>query len=477
MDFSLFYVILFVMFELIAIFLYFSCLFFFVLRRRKKRLTQEDFVIGSRSMNRWMTALSAHASDMSNWLFMAYPGMVFLYGGQHFWAALGLIVMMLLNWVMIAPKIRRATEKTHSVTLIDFFEKRLGGEWSSGRVITSCALFLFYTVYISGALYGMGFLVEALFGIPYALGVLMGVCLIIPYLLIGGYTTLAQIDLIQGVFLLLVLLFVPLFVSLKMGGLDSFHFHGRNLSLFSGSLGENLLLMLGWGLGYFGQPHILSKFMGIREVGELKASMGIGIGWLILTLGAASLVGIVGISFFDGTLANPEQVFVQMVRQSFPSFVSGVFLCAIIAAILNAVSAMLLVLSTTFTEDLYKRFTRRSVTSKEGLFVSRISSIVVACIAMGIALNTSSTIDQLVLYAWSGLGATFGPLLIMSLYGKILTPRGAWAGMMAGGGCVALWPLIGTSSFPSLVAAFPLSLLVLAIVSKCTAPKEVVCES
>lgn len=461
--------------EFLAICIYFSFLIGFAVFKQKRSLTQRDFVIGNRSLNRWTTALAAHASDMSNWLFMAYPGMVFLIGGQQIWVAIGLLLMMWLNWRIVAPRMRRETEKTESVTITGFFEQKLGQNWPAGRLVTSVFLFLFYTIYVAVTLYGMGLLVKTLFPVSYSMGIILGVALILPYVLIGGYLTLAKVDLFQGLFLLAVILFVPLYIGYDFGGVNAVitavKENGRSFSLISStdplSIWKSVMLMLGWGIGYFGQPHILTKFMGIKDPAQIRGSCRIGMTWQVLSLLGATLVGFVGIAVFGGNLADREQVFIELVHTYFPPFVSGIFLCAIIATIINSVGSMLLVLSTTITEDLYKRFLKTDCSEKQQLRITRIASALSALIAMAIALLKFATIDQLVMYAWSGLGASFGPLVIASLYFKRLTTTAAWLGMVIGGGTVAIWPLFGID-VPPLIVAFPLALGAIHVASRAT---------
>ncbi|MBS0628752.1 MAG: sodium/proline symporter [Verrucomicrobia bacterium] len=459
--------------EFLAICIYFSFLIGFAIAKQKRALTQRDFVIGNRSLSRWTTALAAHASDMSNWLFMAYPGMVFLIGGQQIWVAIGLLLMMWVNWRVVAPRVRRETEKTSSVTITGFFEQKLGQNWPIGRLVTSIFLFLFYTIYVAVTLYGMGLLVKTLFPVSYATAIILGVTLILPYVLIGGYLTLAQVDLFQGLFLLSVILFVPLYIGADFGGvgavIEAVQTHGRSFNLLEsnspGSIWNSVLLMLGWGIGYFGQPHILTKFMGIKDPRQIKGACRIGMTWHFLSLLGATLIGFVGIAVFGGVLSDREQVFIELVHNYFPPFISGIFLCAIIATIINSVGSMLLVLSTTITEDIYKRFFRNNCSEKESLRVTRIASAFSALIAMGIALSKVATIDELVMYAWSGLGASFGPLMIATLYFRRLTSTAAWVGMVVGGGTVAIWPLIGLK-VPPLIVAFPLALVAIYFASR-----------
>jgi len=477
-----------VFWESAAVLLYFATLIYVAVRSYTKQQSETDFIIGNRSMNFWLTALAAHASDMSSWLFMGYPAAIFAIGMGQAWAGIGLLVFMFLNWQLIAPGVRIATEAYNSLTFSGFFESRLGDKSGWIRVFTALMLFVFYTIYISAALVGMGYVLETLFGIEYHISVIIGILIVIPYVFIGGYLTLAWIDLFQGFFLLLVILFVPLFILPQVGGFDgiSAAIKAKHLSssllpdLSFKSIAASLFLMIGWGLGYFGQPHIITKFMGIRNVGEIWKSKTIGMTWMFFALFAATLVGLVGIPFFlDGGLKVDAEVFIQMVRQTFPSFVVGLVLCAVFAATINAMSSMVLVLSSSLTEDLYKRIFHPTASPKELLRVSRIGVIVVSSIAFLIAIAKISTIYGLVFYAWSGLGASFGPLLLLCLYMKDVNKYGAWAGIFLGGSISAFWPLI-TMDFgvdiPPLIPAFIISFFAIWIISKLTTDKSALSE-
>lgn len=460
--------------EIFAIVLYLLLLFSYAKWKQKKGQTQDDFLIGGRSLSRWTTALAAHASDMSNWLFMSYPGLIFLLGGRQIWVAFGLTLIMWVNWVWIAPKIRVHSEKEGAITLCGFFESRLGQNWASGRLIISLSQFLFYTVYVAAILSGLAMLLQTLFPISYPMGILIGISLVIPLLLMGGYSTLAQVDLFQGTFLLFVILFVPLFVLGKGGGIASLieavHSQGKTFSPFGMGMVGNLCLMLGWGLGYFGQPHIITKFMGIKEPKDLTFSKNLGMSWQVLSFLGATLVGFVGIAALPN-LQEHEMIFIELARTYFPPFFSGIFLCAILAAMINAMSSMLLVLSTTIAEDLYKRFSRKRLSDQKQLNLAKGACLIAGLLATAIALPHFATIDKIVLYAWSGLGATFGPLLIASLYFKRLSKKGAAIGMATGTLIVCLWPLTGID-IPSLVVAFPLSLGTIYTTSTSKTPKK-----
>jgi sodium/proline symporter len=443
----------------------------------KRHLSASDFIMGGRSMNCWLTALAAHASDMSSWLFIGYPALVFGEGMLGSWAAIGLIIGMFFNWQLVAPKVRVATERYNSLTFSSFFESRFSDTSGKIRIMTSIMSLFFYTIYISSALVGLGLLLNTLFDIPYDLGIILGILLVIPYVFTGGYITLAWIDLFQGFFLMGVIFFVPSYVTHGLGGWDVVmqRVTAQNLTLslfpdFSGAtLITILFTMLGWGLGYFGQPHIVTKFMGIRSADEIPKAKYIGMTWMTLALAAATYVGLVGVAYFQGTLAQPQELFIHMVKQAFHPFLVGLFLCAILATTINAMSSQVLVLASTVTEDLYKKLFHKDACSRELLIVSRLGVVVVAAVAFVIAYAQLSTIYTLVQYAWAGLGASFGPLLLLSLYSKKVNKYGAWAGILSGGGIAAIWPYLNPLfpvDVPSLIPGFFVSLFAIIFVSQ-----------
>ncbi len=470
--------------QLGAIVLYFAVLICVAVLSYRKKQSDTDFIIGNRSMNVWLTALAAHASDMSSWLFLGYPAVVFTLGLNQAWTGIGLILCMFLNWQLVAPKIRTATEQYNSLTFSSYFENRLADTSGLIRIFTAIMLFVFYTIYISSALVATGLTLNTLFGIDFHIGVIVGILIVVPYVFTGGYLTLAWIDLFQGLFLMCVVLFVPLYLLPKIGGwtavFDTIQAKGLTSSLIpdysSHTLLQLLFLAAGWGLGYFGQPHIVTKFMGIKNVSEISTSKWIGMTWMVLSLGAATLVGLVGIAFFKSGYTFPStEVFIRMVSQSFPPFIVGIVLCAIFAASINAMSSMILVLSSSLTEDVYKRVFRKSASPKELLLATRMGVILVSLIAFGIAYGNISTIYSLVLYAWSGLGASFGPLILLSLYSKAINKYGAWAGILSGGGIASIWPLIKDFfplDMPPLLPAFFISLLLILIVSYVTKDRK-----
>lgn len=463
--------------ELITFFGYFAIVLLIALFSYKKQQNDSDFIIGARSLNFWLTALSAHASDMSSWLFLAYPAEIFKQGVFYSWAAIGLTFFMFLNWQFIAPKIRALTEQLGSLTLNAYFEARFGDTSGSIRIVSALMAILFYTIYITSGLYAMGLLVESLFGLSYINGICLGLFVVILYVFMGGYKTVAWIDLFQGFFLLGVILFIPAHFLWNLGGtgpiLNLIAEKGISTSLFPdfhlATVWDILMVIAGWGLGYFGQPHIITKFMGISKVEEMYKAKWLGISWQSLALFAATWVGLIGIYLFPQGLKETQELILDIVKTSFSPFFSGLVLCAILAATTNVMAAQILVVASNLSEDLYKKIFRKNASPVELLWSTRISVLLIGMISFWIAFFKITTIFQLVLYAWSGLGASFGPLLLLSLYCKNINRYGAFAGILTGGLTAALWPLTKNPfSIGSMVAGFLFSILAIFIVSYLT---------
>jgi len=426
---------------------YFIVLGFIAVLSYQKQKSETDYIIGGRSLNFWLTALSAHASDMSGWLFLGYPALIFTTGVTGAWAAIGLIVCMFLNWQFVAPRLRTITEQTNSLTLSAYFENRFGDTSGKIRIISAIMSVFFFTFYISSGLVGLGILVESLFNLNYTVGISLGLFVVVTYVFLGGYRTVAWIDLFQGFFLLGVIVAIPTLLIIKAGGLAPIlkvvgekHLTTSLLPNFQPkTLLTEFLVAAGWGLGYFGQPHILTKFMGIRKISEMNKAKYLGISWQTIALGSATLIGLIGIySFPDGT-HNPEHIVLELVKDSLPAFFSGLILCAILAATTNVMAAQILVVASNLSEDFYKRLVHRKATPVELLWVSRASVIFISLCAFAIAFFNISSIYQLVFYSWSGLGASFGPLVLLSLYRKNLNKQGAFAGILVGGISTGIW--------------------------------------
>lgn len=462
---------------------YFVVLSVLVRLAHRRQRTDVEFVLGGRSLNFWLTALSAHASDMSGWLFLGYPALIFGQGLFAAWAGIGLVVGMFLNWHFVAPRLRALTGKLGALTLGAYFEARFQDRSGSLRLISSLMSILFFTCYISSGLLAIGVLAESLLGVSDKVGMGVGLIIVVGYVLSGGYRTVAWLDLFQGCFLLGVILFIPLSL-LKEFGIESVMqgvaLQGLSTTLFPSwqmaTLGQIVMVAAGWGLGYFGQPQILTKFMGIAEVGQMGKAKILGMSWQVLTLGAATVIGLIGIYAFPAGLNDPQQVILALVRTLFSPFVAGLVLCAIVAATTNVMAAHLLIVASNLSEDLYKRWWGKGAPARELLFVSRIAVVCVACIGLFIALLKISSVYQVVLYSWSGLGASFGPLVIASLYFKRVSAWGACAGILSGGLTAALWPSLG-NSVPAIIPAFACSFAGIFLVSRLSAASHFDCRT
>lgn len=468
----------------ISFFAYFTILLGLGLYFHKKQTSENEFVLGNRSLNFWLTALSAHASDMSAWLFMAFPAAILVGGMPKTWIAWGLIIGMFFNWQFIASRLRKATEKFDANTLPKFFERRFNDTSGIIRILTASISIFFLTNYVAATLMAMGLLFESIFGINYYIGLTIAIAVVVIYTEIGGYATIAWTDLFQALFLMVVILFVPLIAFFSLpNGWESIVESAQNQGISLNFLQDYSLIsiveaifMATWGLGYFGQPHIVTKFMGIRNVNEMHKSKYLGMTWLILTLLGAAAVGIIGIAFFNGQINDPQLAFINMVPQLFHPLFAGFILCAILAANMSTMDSMMLVCASVISEDFYKATFKRSATSKEILFASRTGLLIIAGFSLLIAYNKSQTVLEAVRYAWAGLGCSFGPLMLMSLYSKSINRYGAIVGILTGGIISALWSKYGTLlidyKIPTEVPAFTVSLLSIYLVSMLTNTEE-----
>jgi len=462
----------------IAFLAYFSILLAIGLISYKKQTSEADFIMGSRSLNFWLTALSAHASDMSSWLFMGFPAAIFVAGLSQSWIAVGLLLGMFMNWQFVATKLRIATEKNNSYTLSSFFESHFADKSGTLRILTATITVFFLTCYLSAGLIAIGRLLESVFGIDYYFGLTVAASVVMLYTFIGGFITVAWTDLFQAIFLLFMIMLVPAMAfSTIDGGWESIQAaaSAQEISLSfipdtsPASIMTIIFLVFGWGLGYFGQPHIVTKFMGIKDAKDLHKSKYFGISWEILALTAATAIGLVGMSYFKNGLANPELVFIEMVKSLFHPFAAGFILCGVLAASMSTMDSQILVCASIFSEDFYKHAIHKKASSKELLRVSRAGVIGISLLSLFIAFNKNATVLEAVQYAWSGLGASFGPLVLMALYSSKANKYGAIAGIVTGGVIAGTWDLVNPwiidYAIPSMLPAFFLSLLMIYVVS------------
>lgn len=439
----------------------------------KKSTNAQDFMLGNRSLNYVATAIATHSSDMSIWLFMGLPGSVYLFGMKQAWIPVGLTCGMFLTWKFVAGQLRTATGNYKSLTLSSYFEQRYNDESGSLRFISATLSLLFFLFYISSGLVAMGLMFESVFQIDYYIGTIVGLCITLAYTLIGGFIGVAWCDLFQGLFLVIMIMLVPAFgYQLLANGWQTVTnvamLKQISLSFFPKTLGQlisSLLLAISWGLGYFGQPHILVNFMGSKGGSSIKKAQYIGMTWQIITLGSAVLVGLIGIGLFTQTVTNNELIFVNMVQTLFPPFVAGFVLCAIIAAGLTTIDTQILVSGSIFAEDIYKKFFNKKATDQEMLLVSRAGIVIVSLISFAIACTRISSVYGLVDYAWTGLGSSFGPAVLTSLYCKNSTKHGTIIGMIVGGLIAALWPWTG-STIPAMIPGFFSNLGIILITSR-----------
>lgn len=456
--------------EVFALLLYLIALFGVALFAFKKNQNSSDFIIGGRKMHFFVTALAAHASDMSSWIFLGYPAQIYSQGLKSSWLALGLIFFMYLNWQFIAQSLRKETARFESLTLFSYFESCAKDTSGFTRVLTGIISLFFYSVYISAGLMGLGLLLQNLIDVPYFFAILAGVFIVIPFLLLGGFVTLAWTDLAQGLFLLVVILLIPFLSWLQLPSNVSIEaikidFQSFIPDTFKGWMSA-LLLMLSWGLGYFGQPHILTKFMGIDDPKQIPKSMIVGMSWQTVTLFAATAIGIIGtLTFAD--LSNPELVFIELSKRTLNPFFLGLVLSAIIGVTITSMGAQILVVISTLAEDFYKKIFHKEATNDQVVKVSRYSTFFVALIAITIASFKPTTLFDLVSYAWFGLGASFGPLVIACLLLKNIHRYSAWTGIIVGGFVSGVFPAINLAfeiSLPPLIPGFFCSLLLIFLV-------------
>lgn len=443
---------------------------------KKANNSSDEFLLGGRSLGPLVTALSAGAADMSGWLLMGLPGAMYVSGISASWIAIGLTTGAFINYVLIAPRLRVYTERAdNAITIPDFFEKRFHDKTHVLRLISAVTILVFFTLYTSAGMVSGGRLFGMAFDMPYSYGLYLTSTVVVLYTFLGGFLAVSTTDLVQGTVMVLALLIVPIVVIFNVGGPISAVelIDGRDpklLNLFQGTTAVGIFSLLAWGLGYFGQPHILARFMAIEKVRDLKAARRIGISWMILTVGGALVIGLVGISYMEyhnQTIADPETIFIYFSKMLFHPFIGGILLSAILAAVMSTIASQLLVTSSSMTEDFYKAFLKKDATDKQLVFVSRASVLIVAVISLLLSLNPQDTILDLVGHAWAGFGSAFGPLVLMSLLWKRTTKNAGIAGMLVGGLTVLFWITVAHpfQEVYAMIPGFFLSLIAIVIVS------------
>ena len=415
-----------------------------------------DFLLGGRGINYVVTALSAHASDMSSWLFFGLPAAIYFHGVTECWAPVGLLLGMWATWHFIAPRLRTASEQLKSVTLTHFLAKSAHARSHTLIVFSSLLLVFFFLFYLAAGLKGIGIVLEFAFGIPSVTGIVISAVVVMLYTMLGGYLAVALTDAFQAVFLLCMIILVPVITWLNIPSdsiTDIIASHTQLVPTFSW---VGITTALGWGLGYCGMPHVLTKFMSIDSVKNMKKAQYVGLFWQLIALSSSAAIGLLAQSYFSSPPSSGEHLFMVLVTDQFTPLLAGFVLCAILAATISTLDAQLIVCATVITRDLCQP---RSSTAQ--VRITRASIALLSTLAVLIAVQETQTLYEIVRYAWSGLGATFGPLMIMSLYARAhLTERKAVFGMLAGGLTAALWPHYGSCiTHAPLIPGLPSTLL------------------
>jgi sodium/proline symporter len=454
---------------------------------KKSTSNLSEFMLGGRQLHPAVAALSAGASDMSGWMLMGLPGAIFLAGFSAAWIAVGLLVGAWANYMLVAPRLRVYTETAgDSITIPDYFEKRFDDKSRKLRVIASLVIVVFFTLYTSAGLVAGGKLFEASFGYDYQFGLILTAGVVLAYTLFGGFLAVSLTDFVQGCIMFAALALVPVVTIANLGGWSATAatvsvVDPGYLNWFTGITALGLLSSLAWGLGYFGQPHIIVRFMAVRSNKDIPAMRRIGMSWMLVTVIGSVLCGISGFAYVTQTglsVNDPETIFILLSQTLFNPYVTGFLLAAILAAIMSTISSQLLVSSSSLTEDFYKIFFRGQASQRELVLVGRLATLAVALVAIGLAMDRTSSILSLVGNAWAGFGAAFGPVILLSLHWRAMTRDGALAGIAAGAGTVLIWlyaPFTIYGQEPSavmyeIIPGFIISMLAAIAVSKIGKP-------
>ncbi|UCE46791.1 MAG: sodium/proline symporter PutP [Phycisphaerales bacterium] len=419
----------------------------------RKSASIEDYLLGGRGMGSWVTAMSAQASDMSGWLLMGLPGAIYMAGVGEVWIAIGLFIGTVLNWKLVSTRLRVYTQKTNAITLPCFLESRFRDPTGLLRIVSLIIILVFFAIYASSGLVATGKLFESTFGVQYHLSVIIGGLVVVAYTFMGGFLAVCWTDLLQGALMVFAIVIVPALTYNTIGGVEAIR-EAMQLKGISTSLIPHadklpvaicmIASSMAWGLGYFGQPHILVRFMSIKSAQKLRRSMTIAIIWVFLSLGGAVVVGLMAIARYDNLSdGEQEKVFIYMIRDLFNPWFGGILLAAIFSAIMSTIDSQLLVSSSALSEDFYRKTIRRGASQKEIVMVGRGCVIAISIIALLMALNRDNTILGIVSYAWAGFGAAFGPLILFALFSRKTSWLSALAGMTIGTAVLVFWKLAG----------------------------------
>ncbi|RCW83829.1 sodium/proline symporter PutP [Paracoccus lutimaris] len=444
---------------------------------KKSTSNSEEYMLGGRNLSPSVAALSAGASDMSGWLLLGLPGALFVSGLSQSWIGIGLVVGAWLNWLIVAPRLRQQTEDyDNSLTIPGFLGNRFPSQAVLLRIVSAIIIVVFFAVYTASGLVGGGKLFASAFGGDYMTGVLVTLGVVLVYTVMGGFLAVSLTDFVQGCIMMLALVIMPIVILTTQGGagVDQAAERLTNvdpdyLSMFKGVTFLGWLSAVAWGLGYFGQPHIIVRFMAVRSVKDVPTARRIGMSWMIISLIGAVAVGVFGRAYALRTgldVADPETIFIILSDLLFHPLVTGFLYAALLAAIMSTVSSQLLVASSSLTEDIYRTVFKRGATERELVNVGRLAVLAVGGVAVIIASNPDSQVLGLVANAWAGFGAAFGPLIILALTWKRMTGAGAVAGLIVGAVVVIVWIAAGLSStLYEIVPGFVASWIAIVLVS------------
>ena len=478
--------------KLLAFVLYLGIMIYVGLKNASKNNSSADFFLGGRKVGPWVTALSAEASDSSAWLLMGLPGLCYLGGIQEsVWTAVGLIIGTYLSWLFVAKPLRKCSIAFgDSITIPEFLSNRFKDKTHLLSIVSVIFIVLFFTIYTASGFVACAKLFNSVFGLNYHAGLAIGLVVILCYTITGGYTAVCTTDFIQGSLIFVAFVISTIIVIFSIGSgnspvsvSDVFNnfqtLAGTELQSFNGM---GIVSALAWGLGYFGMPHIIVRFMGIRSNSEIGKARRIGIVWMVISYIGAILIGTLGTVYlkkYGITLdsVSAETVFSATMQNMYPAFIAGIFLCAILAASMSTADSQLLAASSAVSQDIFKGLIKKDAEEKDVLNVSRFTVFLIALIALFMSLNPNSSIFSLVSFAWSGFGGTFGPLVLLALYWKRTTAAGAIAGLVCGGIVDVIWHYIPSTVAPifglyEIVPAFLACLIVTVIVSICTKQDE-----
>ncbi|MFQ5700737.1 MAG: sodium/proline symporter [Acidobacteriota bacterium] len=414
--------------------------------------TLDDFVLGGRRLGPWVAAISERASGESAWFLLGLPGAAYGLGFTQYWSVIGIAFGILTSWSLIAIPLRKATGGMGALTLPDYFEMRFKDRSRILRIVSMVVIIFFYTAYVAAQLHGAGKILNATFGLDPFWGIVIGAGVVVFYTLMGGFLAVAWTDLVQGLLMTCVAVLLPVAGIIAVGGpaqlMDRLSVRGTDfLTMSGGTVGHAFLFGvvfggLSWGFGYLGQPHLLARYMAIRRTSDLRKSSLIAMGWVLISYWGAPLIGIVGVAVLGPGLADHEQVMPLLAKSLLPGWLAGLMIAGAVAAMMSTADSQLLVVTSTLVEDIYVRLIRPTGRHARLVLLSRLSTILIAIVAFILAimaLHGSELIDTMVSYAWTGLGASFGPPLLLSLWWRGTTRAGVLAGMLGGMGTTVLW--------------------------------------